>query len=96
MDNNWFGKTLKINTKIWTIDIIKLSIKLPDIPKGKVIKTQLAKSGASIGANDREANTRSKADFSGEIRIWKNETGETVHWVEIKTPGTLNFRRCTI
>lgn len=47
----------------------ELSTKLSDISEGRVVKTQIANSGTSMGANYREANrARSKADFRSEIK----------------------------
>ena len=84
MDNKEFGKQLEIRTKKFAISIIKLSISLPVIPEGKVVKYQLAKAGTSIGANYREANrSRSKADFSNKIKICESEASETSYWLEI-------------
>jgi hypothetical protein len=41
MKNKDFSKQLETRTKNFAIDIIRLSIKLPNIPEGKVIKTSL-------------------------------------------------------
>jgi four helix bundle protein len=41
------------------------------------------KSGASVGANYREANrARSKAEFISKIGIVEQEAGETLYWLE--------------
>ncbi len=79
-----FAKDLEERTKLFAISIIKLSIKLPETPEGKVIKYQLTKSGTSVGANYREANrSRSKADFKNKIKICEGEASETQYWLEI-------------
>jgi len=66
------------------VKIIQLSKKIPNTPEGKVIKTQIIKSGTSIGANYREANrARSKADFRNKIRICESEASETQYWLEV-------------
>ncbi len=84
MDNKEFGKELESRTKKFAINIIRLSIKLPRTEEGKVIKTQLTKSGTSIGANYREANrSRSKADFRNKTKICESEASETGYWLEI-------------
>ncbi|MBN4081788.1 four helix bundle protein [bacterium AH-315-C07] len=84
MNNKEFGKELEDRTKKFALSIIKLSIALPNIPEGKVIKNQITKSGTSIGANYREANrSRSKADFRNKIKICESEASETVYWLEI-------------
>lgn len=64
MENKEFSKQLETRTKKFAISIVKLSGTLPNTPEGRVIKTQLTKSGTSIGANYRESNrSRSKADY---------------------------------
>jgi four helix bundle protein len=86
MDNKEFGRQLEERTKMFAIEIIKLSSLLPDRPECKVIRTQITKSGTSIGANYREANrARSKADFTNKIRICESEASETTYWLEIIT-----------
>ena len=66
------------------MNIIQLSVTLPDTPEGKVVRTQITKSGTSVGANYREANrSRSKADFKNKIKICESEASETQYWIEI-------------
>jgi len=61
-----------------------LSVLLPNTPEGRTIRTQITKSGTSIGANYREANrSRSKADFTNKIKICESESSETLYWMEI-------------
>ena len=84
MENKEFSKQLEIRTRKFAITIIKLSSTLPKTEEGKVIRTQITKSGTSIGANYREANrSRSKADFANRIRICESEASETSYWLEI-------------
>lgn len=61
-----------------------MSVLLPNTPEGRTIRTQITKSGTSIGANYREANrSRSKADFTNKIKICESESSETLYWMEI-------------
>ncbi len=84
MENKELAKQIEQRTKNFAISVINLSITLPGIPEGKVIKNQLTKSGTSIGANYREANrARSKADFLNKIKICESEASETLYWLEI-------------
>jgi four helix bundle protein len=72
-----FGKELEERTKKFSIQIIRLSSKLPKTPEGRVIRTQITKAGTSIGANYREANrARSKSDFRNKIKICESEASE--------------------
>ncbi len=84
MENKEFGKQLESRTKKLAVSIIMLSTSLPGSSEGKVIRTQLTKSGTSVGANYREANrSRSKADFKNKIKICESEASETGYWLEI-------------
>jgi four helix bundle protein len=86
MDNKEFSRQLEERTKKFAISIIKLSVLLPNTPEGRTIRTQITKSGTSIGANYREANrSRSKADFTNKIKICESESSETIYWIEIIT-----------
>jgi four helix bundle protein len=64
MNNKEFAKQLEKRTMGFAIEIIRLSISLPNSTESKVIRNQITKSGTSIGANYREANrSRSPKDF---------------------------------
>ena len=84
MENKEFARKLEERTRSFAIGVIKLSIKLGSLTEQKVIKTQLTKSGTSIGANYREANrARSKADFRNKIKICESEASETQYWLDL-------------
>lgn len=84
MNNKEFAKDLEKRTKIFAVKILKLSAKLPNTIKAKVVRNQISKSGTSVGANYREANRcRSKAEFKSRIGICESEASETVYWLEI-------------
>ncbi len=84
MENKQFAKDLEQRTREFAVRIIRVSMKLPDLPESKVIRNQITKSGTSIGANYREANrARSRADFKNKISICESEASETQYWLEI-------------
>ena len=84
MDNKTFGKELEKRTRRFAIRIIRLSIKIPNTPEGRVVRYQMTKSGTSIGANYREANrARSRSDFKNRISICESEASETQYWLEV-------------
>ena len=86
MDRKKFAKELEQRTKRFAVNIIRLSITLPNTSEGKIVRNQLTKAGTSIGANYREANrARSKADFRNKIKICEGEASETQYWLEIVT-----------
>jgi four helix bundle protein len=84
MDRKKFAKELEQRTRRFAVQIIRLSITLPNTPEGKIVRNQLTKAGTSIGANYREANrARSKANFRNKIKICEGEASETQYWLEI-------------
>ena len=90
MERKQFAKDLEKRTRKFAVQIIRLSITLPNTPENIVIRNQITKSGTSIGANYREANrSRSRADFKNKIKICESEASETQYWLEIISE--LNF-----
>jgi len=84
MNNKEFSKSLELRTLNFSIEIINLSVSLPNIPESLVIKNQITKSGTSVGANYREANrSRGPRDFKNKIKICESEASETNYWLEI-------------
>ena len=84
VSNKEFGKELEKRTREFAVRIIRLSMKLPNTPEGRVVRNQITKSGTSVGANYREANrARSKADFKNRIKICESEASETQYWLEV-------------
>ena len=84
MERKQFAKDLEKRTRKFAVQIIRLSITLPNTAEGVVIRNQMTKSGTSIGANYREANrSRSKADFRNKIKICESEASETQYWLEV-------------
>jgi four helix bundle protein len=79
-----FAQELERRTRKFAVRIIRLSTKLPNTPEGRAIRSQITKSGTSVGANYREANrSRSRADFRNKIKICESESSETQFWLEI-------------
>jgi four helix bundle protein len=84
MVNKEFAKQLEKRMLEFAVRIIRLSSKSPNMPEARVIRSQMIKSGTSVGANYREANqARSKADFKKKIKICESEASETQYWLEI-------------
>ena len=84
MDNKEFSKNLEDRVKKFAVRIIRLSTQIPNTPEGKIVKTQITKSGTSIGANYREVNgARSKAEFRAKIGIVEQEADESLYWLEL-------------
>ena len=84
MDRKQFAKNLEKRTRQFAVQIIRLSTALPVSPECIVIRSQVTKSGTSVGANYREANrSRSRADFKNKIKICESEASETQYWLEV-------------
>ena len=84
MDIKEFSRELEKRTRKFAVNIIRLSVTLPNTPEAKVVRNQLTKCGTSVGANYREANrSRSKADFKNKITICESEASETQYWLEV-------------
>jgi four helix bundle protein len=66
------------------LDLIDFVERMPSDRAGDVVGEQLLRSGASIGANDREANrAESKADFIDKLGISSPEAAEAAYWLEL-------------
>jgi len=82
---------LKLRTKTFALNIIKLVKAMPEDRIGRVLGNQILRSGTSVAANYRSAcKARSKADFISKITIVEEEADETTLWLElIMESGTL-------
>ena len=79
-----FAKHLEDRALRFAVRIIHLSLMLPNTPEPRVMRTQMTKSGTSVGANYREANrSRSKSDFHNKIAICESEASETLYWLDV-------------
>jgi len=75
---------LKIRTKQFAVQILKLVDSLPIRTSTKVIAYQLAKSSSSVGANYRAASrARSDKEFVSKMNIVLEEADETQYWLEL-------------
>ncbi len=65
-------------------EIIKFTKSISETSINKSIKSQITRSGTSVGANYCEAdNAESKKDFKHKIGICKKESRETMHWLRM-------------
>ncbi len=75
---------LKIRTKVFALNIIKLVKSLPEDRIGRVLGNQILRSGTSVAANYRSAcKARSKTDFISKITVVEEEADETTLWLEL-------------
>jgi four helix bundle protein len=81
---------LKRRTKAFALRIIRLVESLPPGTVANVIGRQLAKCGASVGANYRAAcRAKSQADFIAKMGIVEEEADESIYWMELLVESEL-------
>lgn len=84
------SKELKMRTKQFALDVIKLVNIFPRTKTGEVIGKQLLKSSTSVGANYRSAcRARSRADFISKISIAEEEADESLYWLDLARESKL-------
>jgi len=81
---------MKMRTKRFALDVIRLVARLPKTTEARAIGNQLVRSGTSVGANYRAAcRGKSKADFISKLGIVEEEADETCYWLEIIIEGNI-------
>lgn len=89
MTNDQFSEAarpfdLKERTKAFALRVIKMTVTLPKNPVARVLGGQVLRSGTSVGANYREADSsRSKAEFISKMGDSLKELSETIYWLEL-------------
>ncbi|MDR0795846.1 MAG: four helix bundle protein [Tannerella sp.] len=79
-----FNEGMRVRTKKFALDIIRLSDLLPNKTSSKVLGKQLLDSATSLAANFRAAcRGRSKNEFYSKICIVVEESDETQFWLEM-------------
>ena len=74
--------------------IIRLCKALPKNTINFKLIDQVIRSGASMGANYREANeTETKKDFKFRIRICRKEGKETIYWLKLIIEANSEFEK---
>jgi four helix bundle protein len=82
-DKEWKNK-FRERLLNFSVEIIKLTSKLPKNSAGFAISSQLIKSATSIGANVEEAqDASSRKDFVQKLTIALRESRETKYWLTL-------------
>ncbi len=77
-------------TKRFALRVMKLADSMPNKPSGRVIVSQLLRSGTSVGANYRAAcRGRSKLEFISKLGTCEEEADESAYWMELVMEGGL-------
>lgn len=75
---------LKKRTKAFSLRILRLVDSLPDSRSGRILASQLGRSGTSVGANYRAAcRSRSTAEMISKLSIVEEEADESGFWMEL-------------
>jgi four helix bundle protein len=75
---------LKLRSKKFAVNIVRLVEELPNSKAGNTIGNQIIRSGTSVAANYRSVcRARSNADFISKITVVEEECDETLFWLEL-------------
>lgn len=84
LKTNMNHENLKLRTRKFALDIIKLVESLPNDRVSNVLGNQLLRAGTSVGANYRSATrARSPADFIAKMGIVEEELDESAFWMDL-------------
>lgn len=77
-------RELKIRTRKFSVEVLKLVDQLPNSRSANIIANQLGRSASSVAANYRAAcRARSHAEFVAKIGIVEEESDESTYWLDI-------------
>ena len=75
---------LKERTFEFAVSVMSLVDQLPNHTKGWEVGRQLIRSGTSVGANVREADSAfTDRDFAHQCNIARKEAAETYYWLQL-------------
>ncbi len=78
------SEEMKRRTKLFAINVARLTQKLPDTHVNKVYKGQIVRSASSVGANYRASRrAKSKPDFINKLKIVEEELDESLFFLEL-------------
>src|SRR5688572_6632276 len=78
------SEEMKKRTKMFAINVAKLTEKVPDTAINRVYKGQVIRSSSSVAANYRASRrAKSKADFTNKLKIVEEELDESLFFLEM-------------
>ena len=81
-------KELKLRTRKFAVDILKLVDSLPNRRSANIIGGQLGRCGTSVAANYKAAcRGRSHKEFTAKIGVVEEEADESTFWLDILPPS---------
>jgi four helix bundle protein len=88
------GDDLRVRTKRFALQVIRMVNALPMGRVADVIGRQLLRSGTSVGANYRAScRAKSPADFISKMGTVEEETDESLFWMELLAESGLMQER---
>ena len=84
---------MKSRTKLFAINIAKLTMELPNTEINRPYIRQIIRSSSSVGANYRASRrAKSNADFINKLKIVEEELDETLFFLELLVEFNQNKR----
>ena len=78
------AEEMKRRTRLFAINVARLTQKLPDTQVNKAYKGQIIRSSSSVGANYRASRrAKSKPDFINKLKIVEEEADESLFFLEL-------------
>ncbi len=89
---------LRLRTKKFALRISKMCSSLPDSREGRILGSQVFRSGTLVSANYREAyRARSRAEFISKLGDSQKELEETIYWLELLVDsGTVKPKKLSL
>ena len=79
-----YPERIRLRTKRFALDVVRLVRVLPKSEEARIIGRQLLRSATSVAANYRAAGrSRSKAEFVAKIGVVVEEADESLLWPEL-------------
>jgi len=86
------SEEMKRRTKLYAIDVAKLTERLTDTQVNRAYKGQIIRSSGSVGANYRASRrAKSKADFINKLKIVEEELDESLFFLELLAEFNKSF-----
>src|SRR3954469_25120631 len=77
-------RDLRTRTRQFALRILRLAEALPRSMPGRVMASQVFRSGSSVGAHYREAcRSRTDAELVSKLEVGLQELDETAYWLEL-------------
>lgn len=78
------AEEMKRRTKLFALNVAKLTLKIPDTLINRAYKGQIIRSSSSVGANYRASRrAKSKPDFINKLKIVEEELDESLFFLEL-------------